>query len=127
MEFKNVTVIKEANVYFDGKVTSRTVLFESGEKKTLGFMLAGEYEFNTDAEEIMEVLGGDMSVMLAGRSGIHTLQQRPKLCRSGKLILQDDRREICGLLLFIQKRLNLKRKVFNNCATVKANQLILTK
>ena len=57
MEFKNVTVIKEANVYFDGKVTSRTVLFESGEKKTLGFMLAGEYEFNTDAEEIMEVLG----------------------------------------------------------------------
>lgn len=64
MEFKNVTVIKEANVYFDGKVTSRTVLFESGEKKTLGIMLAGEYEFNTDAEEIMEVLGGDMSVML---------------------------------------------------------------
>ena len=54
MEFKNVTVIKEANVYFDGKVTSRTVLFESGEKKTLGIMLAGEYEFNTDAEEIME-------------------------------------------------------------------------
>ena len=44
MEFKNVTVIKEANVYFDGKVTSRTVLFESGEKKTLGFMLAGEYD-----------------------------------------------------------------------------------
>lgn len=66
MEFKNVTVIKQANVYFDGKVTSRTVLFESGEKKTLGFMLAGEYEFNTDAEEIMEVLGGDMSVMLPG-------------------------------------------------------------
>ena len=68
MEFKNVTVIKEANVYFDGKVTSRTVLFESGEKKTLGFMLAGEYEFNTDAEEIMEVLGGDMSVMLPGET-----------------------------------------------------------
>ncbi|WP_434351876.1 pyrimidine/purine nucleoside phosphorylase [Trichococcus flocculiformis] len=68
MEFKNVTVIKEANVYFDGKVTSRTVLFESGEKKTLGIMLAGAYEFNTDAEEIMEVLGGDMSVMLPGET-----------------------------------------------------------
>nr|WP_321292310.1 pyrimidine/purine nucleoside phosphorylase [uncultured Trichococcus sp.] len=66
MEFKNVTVIKEANVYFDGKVTSRTVLFESGEKKTLGFMLTGDYEFNTDAEETMEVLGGEMSVLLPG-------------------------------------------------------------
>lgn len=68
MEFKNVSVVKEANVYFDGKVTSRTVLFEDGEKKTLGFMLAGDYEFNTDAEETMEVLGGEMSVLLPGKS-----------------------------------------------------------
>lgn len=68
MEFKNVNVIKEANVYFDGKVTSRTVLFESGEKKTLGIMLAGEYEFNTEAAENMEVLGGEMSVMLPGET-----------------------------------------------------------
>lgn len=68
MEFKNVTVVKEANVYFDGKVTSRTVLFETGEKKTLGFMMAGEYEFNTDASEIMEILGGEMGVMLPGET-----------------------------------------------------------
>ena len=26
-EFTNVTVVKKANVYFDGKVTSRTVIF----------------------------------------------------------------------------------------------------
>ncbi|PTQ82980.1 hypothetical protein C8U37_11557 [Trichococcus patagoniensis] len=68
MEFKNVSVVKEANVYFDGKVTSRTVVFESGEKKTLGFMLEGDYKFNTDAEETMEILGGDMSVQLPGES-----------------------------------------------------------
>lgn len=68
MEFKNVTVVKEANVYFDGKVTSRSVIFENGEKKTLGFMLAGEYEFNTGAEETMEILGGDMAVMLPGET-----------------------------------------------------------
>jgi len=66
MEFKNVTIIKEANVYFDGKVTSRTVLFENKERKTLGFMMAGEYQFNTGASEIMEILGGNMSVMLPG-------------------------------------------------------------
>jgi uncharacterized protein YaiE (UPF0345 family) len=68
MEFKNVTVVKKANVYFDGKVTSRTVLFENGERKTLGFMLAGEYEFDTAASETMEILGGDMSVMLPGET-----------------------------------------------------------
>ncbi len=63
-EFKNVTVVKEANIYFDGKVTSRTVLFADGAKKTLGIMLPGEYEFNTDAKEIMEILSGELDVLL---------------------------------------------------------------
>ena len=67
-EFNNVTVVREANVYFDGKVTSRTVVFEDGTKKTLGFMLAGEYSFDTGAAEIMEMLGGEMDVKLAGES-----------------------------------------------------------
>ena len=42
-EFRGVTVLKKANVYFDGKVTSRTVLFGDGSKKTLGVMLPGRY------------------------------------------------------------------------------------
>ncbi|MBU0513222.1 MAG: pyrimidine/purine nucleoside phosphorylase, partial [Proteobacteria bacterium] len=46
-EFKDVTVIKKANVYFDGKVSSRTVVFADGSSKTLGIMLPGDYEFNT--------------------------------------------------------------------------------
>ena len=58
MEFNNVKVIKKATVYFDGKVTSRTVYFENGERKTLGFMMPGEYVFNTGVEELMEVTGG---------------------------------------------------------------------
>ncbi len=65
-EFNNVTVVREANVYFDGKVTSRTVIFEDGTKKTLGFMLAGEYSFDTGAAEIMEMIGGEMDVLLPG-------------------------------------------------------------
>jgi hypothetical protein len=32
MKFKDVTIIKKANVYFDGKVTSRTVIFPDGTK-----------------------------------------------------------------------------------------------
>jgi hypothetical protein len=65
-EFKNVTIVKKANVYFDGKVTSRTVLFADGTKKTLGIMMPGEYAFDTAAAEVMEMLGGSMEVLLPG-------------------------------------------------------------
>ena len=65
-EFKNVTVVKKANIYFDGKVTSRTVLFPDGSRKTLGIMLPGEYEFGTASKEVMEILAGDLDVLLPG-------------------------------------------------------------
>ncbi len=67
-EFKNVTVVKEANIYFDGGVTSRTVMFAGGGKKTLGIMLPGEYEFNTGRPELMEILSGELEVLLPGAS-----------------------------------------------------------
>lgn len=67
-QFENVTIIKKANVYFDGKVTSRTVLFQDGTKKTLGIMMPGDYEFGTGDKELMEVLGGQMKVLLPGKS-----------------------------------------------------------
>lgn len=63
-EFKNVTVIKEANIYFNGQVTSRTVLFPDGTKKTLGIMLPGEYEFGTQEAELMEIAAGELDVLL---------------------------------------------------------------
>ena len=65
-EFKNVTVTKKANVYFDGNVTSRRIIFADGSMKTLGVMLPGEYEFNTSEKEIMEILAGDLDVLLPG-------------------------------------------------------------
>lgn len=63
-EFNNVNVVKNANVYFEGNVTSRTIKFSNGETKTLGIMLPGEYTFNTDKKEIMEIQQGDVLVML---------------------------------------------------------------
>jgi purine/pyrimidine-nucleoside phosphorylase len=65
--FENVTVVKKANVYFDGKVTSRTVLFGNGTKKTLGIMMPGEYEFGTAEKEVMEILNGNLDVLLPGK------------------------------------------------------------
>jgi len=65
-EFTNVTVIREANVYFGGAVTSRTILFPDGARKTLGIMQPGEYEFSTGKAELMEILAGDLDVSIAG-------------------------------------------------------------
>lgn len=73
-EFQNVTVSKKANVYFDGNVTSRTIIFMDGSKKTLGTMLPGEYEFNTADKEIMEILAGDLEVLLPGANGWKTIK-----------------------------------------------------
>jgi purine/pyrimidine-nucleoside phosphorylase len=65
-QFDHVSIIKKANTYFDGKVTSRTVLFEDGTKKTLGIMLPGEYEFSTDIKEEMDILAGHLEYKLVG-------------------------------------------------------------
>lgn len=67
-ELTNVTVVREANVYFDGGVTSRTVRLPDGGRKTLGIMQPGEYEFTTGAAEVMEILSGDLSVLLPDES-----------------------------------------------------------
>ena len=68
MEFNNIKIVKKANVYFGGQVVSRTIYLDTNERKTLGFMQKGEFEFNTEAKEIMEVLGGSMDIMLNGQS-----------------------------------------------------------
>ena len=63
-EFNDVTIVKKANIYFDGKVTSRSIKFSDGNVKTLGFMQVGEYTFNTDSKEIMDILAGELEVLL---------------------------------------------------------------
>lgn len=64
MQFDNVTIDKQANVYFDGKVTSRKVTFADSSVKTLGIMLPGEYEFGTEKAELMEITAGKLEVLL---------------------------------------------------------------
>lgn len=65
-QFDNVSVLKQANVYFDGKCISHTVVFGNGEKKTIGVILPAKLTFNTGAPEIMDVVAGACWVKLAG-------------------------------------------------------------
>ncbi len=73
-EFSDVTVVKKANVYFDGKVISRTVKFKDGTEKTLGFMQTGEYTFNTGVPEVMEIMSGRLEVLLPGTDAWKAVQ-----------------------------------------------------
>jgi hypothetical protein len=67
-QFDNVTVLKQANVYFDGKCVSHTVLLPDGTRKTLGVLMPSTLVFNTAAPETMEITGGQCRVRLAGAS-----------------------------------------------------------
>ncbi|HVJ14814.1 MAG TPA: pyrimidine/purine nucleoside phosphorylase [Polyangiaceae bacterium] len=67
-EFKNVTVVAKANVYFEGRVVSHSVLFADGSKKTIGLIYPGEYYFGTAAPERMDIIAGSCRVKLKGSS-----------------------------------------------------------
>ncbi len=67
-ELENISIIKEANIYFEGKVTSRTIFLPNGEKQTLGIMMPGEYTFDTDLAEIMEMMSGELEIRLPGET-----------------------------------------------------------
>jgi uncharacterized protein YaiE (UPF0345 family) len=66
--FAGVTAITKANVYFDGKVVSHTILLADGAKKTLGLIYPGEFHFGTDAPERMDIVAGRCRVRLDGQS-----------------------------------------------------------
>ena len=69
-EFKGVTAVAKANVYFDGKVVSHTILFADGSKKTLGLIYPGKFHFGTDQAERMEIVDGSCSMKLDGQSAV---------------------------------------------------------
>ncbi|MCI0534990.1 MAG: pyrimidine/purine nucleoside phosphorylase [Verrucomicrobiales bacterium] len=67
-EFRNVTAVAKANLYFDGKVISHSILFPDGSKKSLGLVYPGKFHFATDKAERMEIIAGECSVKLDGQS-----------------------------------------------------------
>jgi uncharacterized protein YaiE (UPF0345 family) len=76
-EFKGVTVVTRANVYFDGKVISHTLLFPDGSKKTLGVISPGKFRFSTDKAESMEIIAGHCLVQ-------HDQQDEVNIYREGQ-------------------------------------------
>jgi len=69
-QFAGVTVHTKANIYFDGRVISHTVMMPDNTKKTLGLIYSGSYHFGTGAPERMEVVAGACRVTLDGQTTV---------------------------------------------------------
>ena len=67
VEFKNVTAVAKANVYFEGRVVSHSILFPDHSKKTLGLIYPGKFHFGTEKAERMEIVAGACTVKLDGQ------------------------------------------------------------
>ena len=71
-QFDNVSVAKKANVYFDGKCVSHTIMFADGTKKSVGVIFPSTLTFNTGAPEIMELNAGTCKIRLKGETAWKT-------------------------------------------------------
>ena len=67
-QFDNVSVIKKANLYFDGKCVSHNIVLADGSKKSVGVIFPSSLVFNTGAPEIMELNAGKCRIRLKGES-----------------------------------------------------------
>lgn len=86
-QFNHVSVVKEANVHFEGKCFSHTVLFDDGKKKMLGVILpTGEEElkFVTHTSERMEITSGECEVRVAGEDEFKTYRTGQSFLVKGK-------------------------------------------
>lgn len=83
-QLDQVSVLTKANIYFDGKVISHTVLFATGEKKTLGLIYPGSYNFGTGAPERMDIVAGACRVRLVGQEAWTVYTEGSYFCVPGK-------------------------------------------
>jgi len=73
-QFDNISVVKKANVYFDGKCVSHSIQLGhsiqlvDGTKKSVGVILPATLTFNTGAPEVMEGVAGSCRVRLKGET-----------------------------------------------------------
>lgn len=72
---KNVEVVLKGNVYFGGKVTSRTFYRESGERFTLGIITPGSYTFEVGEREVVKLLRGTAQICLPGENEFHEVAE----------------------------------------------------
>jgi len=75
-KIENISVVKKANVYFDGKCVSHTIQYSDGTKKSVGVILPSALTFNTGVPEVMEAVSGSCRYKIKGADW--------KTCKAGE-------------------------------------------
>jgi uncharacterized protein YaiE (UPF0345 family) len=74
-QFDNVSVVKNGNVFFDGKCVSHSVLFPDGTRKTVGVILPSTLTFNVSTPERMEITSGTCRVKIGDETDFRTYSE----------------------------------------------------
>lgn len=74
-EIKNVKAVLKSNVYFGGKVISRTFYKENGDRFTLGVITPGTYKFDVGDKEIVRLISGTAEICLPGDANFHQVSE----------------------------------------------------
>ena len=82
-QFDHVSVKKKANVYFDGKCVSHTILMPNGTRSSVGVIFPSLLTFNTASAEIMEINLGACRVRLKGQEEWHSYKAGDKFSVPG--------------------------------------------
>ena len=69
-QLQGASVATKANVFFDGKCVSHTVILAGGVRKSVGVILPSILTFNTDAPERMEIIAGRCNIILDGTTDV---------------------------------------------------------
>ena len=91
-QFDNVSVVKQGNVYFDGKCVSHSVLFADGTRKTIGVILPSTLTFNVGAPEVMEIPSGTCRVKIGDATEFDTYQAGSQFSvpANGRFVIEAD-------------------------------------
>ena len=91
-QFDNVSIIKQGNVFFDGKCVSHSVLFADGTRKTVGVILPSTLTFNVGVPEVMEITSGSCRVKLGDEAEFTTFSagEQFSVPANGSFIIQTD-------------------------------------
>lgn len=91
-QFSNVSVVKQGNVYFDGKCVSHSVLFPDGTRKTVGVILPSTLTFNVGVPEIMEITSGNCRVKINDEPTFKTYAAGSQFSvpANGKFVIESD-------------------------------------
>ena len=91
-QFDNVSVVKQGNVYFDGKCVSHSVLFPDGTRKTVGVILPSTLTFNVGVPEIMEITSGNCRVKINDEVAFKTYAAGSQFSvpANGKFVIESD-------------------------------------